>query len=367
MLFLCIMLVYAWPGTQITSGAIDHNDPDSAPGVNTIVYTVYNASIFDYVVATNVRGGGNEINISTDPTSYGVDSPDITVDGEVVYLRANDTGWNWDQIYVNVGGVETEITHDNTTKYNPVACPDGDTIIFSATNSTDNADHMYKVLISSNVLTQLTFGTVFNDGQGNNWNYRYDCGDTHAVFTRCSIPFSRCNIAKVPLAGGAVVNLTADSGSNYFEDPQWNADYTQVIFTGALGPGWANTVFTVNADGSGITNLTNTYKNYWQPFYCPDGTAYAVHRPTPGVYNISQVLPNLTDNLARTNYGLYGCTEYGSHDIFYTLNDGSDDQILQQHFQDPPEPYTVPEFTSLTFLLAGLIAIGGMFALRRYR
>ena len=364
MLLSFSVAVYAWPGTQITSDSENHYEPDGAPGIQNITYVCVNGT--DYRVCSDVRGGGSERVISPDIYDFNdTDSPDINVDGEFMYLQPNNTGWNWDQVYVNVNGVEWELTHDNTTKYSPVACTDGDTIIFSATNATDSRDHMYKVLISSGVLTQLTFGNTFDDGTGNNWDYRYDCGDTHAVFTRCSS--SRCNIAKVPLAGGAVVNLTADTGSNYFTDPQWNADYTQVIFTGYLGPGWSDTVFTVNSDGTGITNLTDTYKMYWQPFFCPDGTAYAIYRPTPGNYNMSQVLPNVTNNLDVTIYDYYSCDSVASHDVFYVQNDGSYDQVLQQHFQDEEPVLPVPEFTSLTFLLAALFALGGMFALMRYR
>ena len=346
--------VYAWPGTQITSDAEDHYSPESAAGQNAVVYTCGNTNI-----CSDVRGGGSETIISSTSNAY---HPDINSEGEIAYGQPNGS---YNVIYTYISGVESQLNTGKNNSYNPDMCPDGDTIAYYR-KAGDARYHIFKVVISTNVSTQLTSG-AFIDGEGVNSEGIIDCGDTDIVFTRCTVGYGYCNIAKVPIAGGAVTNLTTDDGSNSFDTPQWNVDYTKVVFTGNWNPTGGNvTVFTVDANGANFANITTGWSNYFWPFTCPNAT-YAVRRDAGFNYYISQIQPSILDDLDTTVYDYPSCDAVASFDIFYSKNDGSNDQITQEHFADPPGPGLVPEFSTITLLLAALIALGGIFAFRRYR
>jgi dipeptidyl aminopeptidase/acylaminoacyl peptidase len=59
---------------------------------------------------------------------------------------------------------------------------------------------------------------------------------------------------------------------------RWSPDGRRILFTGSIGPPYHENLFVVNADGTGLRNLTH---NVWQSSeaaWSPDGTMIVFHR-----------------------------------------------------------------------------------------
>ncbi len=345
-LLLAINLVCAAP-LQITTDSEFHANPDSASGITTLVY------VCDNYVCKDVRGGGSETIISSSDANY----PDINADGEIVYRLFDGLYY---QVYKNIGGSETQLTTSSWNKYYPDTCFDGDTVVFWGDDG-GGYNHIYKTSISSGGETQLTSGS-FDDGPGAQNDGIINCGDTDVVFARND--GSNWQIAKVPIAGGAVTMLTSSSWDK--GDPDWNVDYSEIAYWGYdfLNSGFA-TIHTMTSSGGSDTARTSGANNYYYPFYCPDGTLYAFHNEVLGTDYLSQILPSVSDLYAAA-YSFAACDSVASYDIFFTQNDGTYDQVWQDHGGDA-NGGPVPEFSTMTLLLAALVALGGIFAFRRYR
>jgi WD40 repeat protein/PASTA domain-containing protein len=93
--------------------------------------------------------------------------------------------------------------------------------------------------------------------------------------------------------GTGLVNLTNDPSSD--SDPTWSPDGTKIAFTTNRGPTGDNEVFVMNADGSNQQNLTNSPANESDPDWQPvQGTP----APAPGPEKFCKV-PNLAGKKVR--------------------------------------------------------------------
>ncbi|MCX6708527.1 MAG: hypothetical protein NTW67_02660 [Candidatus Woesearchaeota archaeon] len=215
--------------------------------------------------------------------------------------------------------------------------------------------------ISDGTVTQLTSG-AFDDGPGSNWAGIIDCGSTDVVFSR--FDGSNWQIAKVPIATGAVTMLTSNIYSS--ENPRYNDDYTKIVYSGYVS---ASDIISSNSDGSNVVIHTTApgITGYYLPMFCPDATdtIYAIHHDVSHVDWFTQITPVPTDLYLSTQDPPQCYTSPG-YDYFFTQNDGSNDQFWEEDFDDPPVGL-VPEFSTITLLLAALIALGGIFAFRKYR
>jgi Tol biopolymer transport system component len=74
-------------------------------------------------------------------------------------------------------------------------------------------------------------------------------------------------------------NITDNSAVD--DQPVWSPDGTKIAFTSDRAGNFE--VYTMNADGSGVTRLTNSPSTYdWQPSWSPDGTEIAFTRDGAG-------------------------------------------------------------------------------------
>jgi Tol biopolymer transport system component len=77
-------------------------------------------------------------------------------------------------------------------------------------------------------------------------------------------------------------------------DPVWSPDGQQLVFVGYVGDGVD--LFTINADGTELQNLTNTAKHTIQPSWSPDGEQIAYVRSDADSRDIHVINADGSDN-----------------------------------------------------------------------
>jgi Tol biopolymer transport system component len=174
--------------------------------------------------------------------------------------------------------------------------PDGAKIAFSRCSFGIECD-IWTMNTDGTGQTQITTG--FYD-EPRSWSP----DGSEIAFSRCvpsgfshgSISFSQCHIATVRPDGSGVTGLTHGSGFDY--SPDWSPDGTKIAFN-RWANGTSSTIYTMNADGSGETAITDPAVGFATgPAWSPDGTKIAFTLTTTGHV---QIYVMNTDGSAQTN------------------------------------------------------------------
>jgi dipeptidyl aminopeptidase/acylaminoacyl peptidase len=85
--------------------------------------------------------------------------------------------------------------------------------------------------------------------------------------------------------GSGVTKLTE---AGWFKDPAWSPDGSKIAYVGFYqGEGTGIDIYTMNSDGSGVVNLTNTDESESNPGWSPDGSMIVfVREQSLGDYDI---------------------------------------------------------------------------------
>jgi Tol biopolymer transport system component len=82
-------------------------------------------------------------------------------------------------------------------------------------------------------------------------------------------PDGRNHIFTLDLAGGRVTQLTS-GGTHHDQHPKWSPDGKRISFLSTRGGGNFD-IYLMNADGSGVTRVTDHPANDFDPIWMPDG------------------------------------------------------------------------------------------------
>ncbi|HSP56430.1 MAG TPA: hypothetical protein VLS25_12685 [Dehalococcoidia bacterium] len=107
------------------------------------------------------------------------------------------------------------------------------------------------------------------------------------VFSRNAVGYNEIFVMNAD--GSNIVQLTSITGGGVgWQDysPSWSPDGTRITFSRWYSDSSQSDIFVMNADGSALTNLTNTPANEDNPKWSPDGTRIAYTRERPGPYDI---------------------------------------------------------------------------------
>lgn len=98
--------------------------------------------------------------------------------------------------------------------------------------------------------------------------------------------------------GSGLTNLTNAPGSDY--GPAWSPDGTKIAFASNRGGG-AYDLYVMNADGTGVTQLTSDQATEGRPAWSPDGTKIAFASDKDGDSEIYVMNADGSSEVALTN------------------------------------------------------------------
>jgi dipeptidyl aminopeptidase/acylaminoacyl peptidase len=174
----------------------------------------------------------------------------------------------------------------------PAFTPDGSRIVFTRCCPQNSGYGLWSINSDGTGLRIVTTEPQGRTGDGPSDNLPQVSPDGRLIaFHRNPPPFDcGCVIATVNFAGGHRRNLTP--GELAGQIPNWSPDGQRLAFQGFVD-GVAN-VWTVNVDGSGLTQLTfgDLENRSANPSYAPDGTRIIFAHVTDGVRDLFTMNPD---------------------------------------------------------------------------
>ncbi len=232
-------------------------------------------------------------------------------DGRTIYFHSSRDR-NQEIYSMNADGSnQTRLTDNPANDSVPTASPDGTKIIF-ASNRDSNDVELYTMNPDGSNQTRLTE----SPGSDTRPDWSPDGGEiiwsSQRTFVTGSTTARDAEIYKMNADGTEIVRLTDNStndpttalNESLDQNPAWSPDGTKIVFDSNRSGD--QEVYTMNADGSGVTRLTDAASVDagcdWQPI--PRQAAPGPGGPGPGPGPVSPAAPfedcpNLTANVIR--------------------------------------------------------------------
>ncbi|MBX3244327.1 MAG: PD40 domain-containing protein [Acidobacteria bacterium] len=217
-------------------------------------------------------------------TDLGLDSPGarFSPNGTKIAFSRYDNSqpgvFTFNIFTINIDGSElTQLTAGIGRKENPVFSPDGSKILF--TSSVDigkgfSSYELFTVNTDGTNETRLTNTPVFQ----NVYNQAYTADGSKIVFsTWCGGGCGGTSfvIETMNSDGTGRTVLTNPTVSSH--NPRLNTTGTKIVFVGNAGTDFLE-IYSMNLDGSEITNLSASAENEFFPFYTADGESIIFQR-----------------------------------------------------------------------------------------
>ena len=179
--------------------------------------------------------------------------------------------------------------------------PDGTKIIFDA--EFGGNDKIYVINQDGSGFEQLTFGSAVDRDPA------WSPDGTMIVFSSNRDGLSHYDLFVMNADGSNITNLTNSPSSDEFV-PDWSPDGTQIVFD-SYASGYPQDLWIMNADGSGQTNLTPNTKAYADGSgrWLPDGSKLTFTSTRKGEGDVFMMNPDGTEVTDLTNNPAY---DYGA-------------------------------------------------------
>jgi Tol biopolymer transport system component len=175
------------------------------------------------------------------------------------------------EIYkVNSDGTgNVNLTNNPASDWEPAWSPDGSQIAFISDR--DGGPDLYLMDTDGGKQTRLT-NNIKVDTETNWWESNalaWSPDGQRIAFVATGDGNSK-NIYVVNADGSGLIQLTDTWNSS---DPNWSPDGQKIAFVSqvVVENKLKSDIFVMNSDGSGLTNLTNNPANDWEPDWSPDG------------------------------------------------------------------------------------------------
>lgn len=226
-------------------------------------------------IYTMNANGSNVVRLTNN--SFRDENPRFNADGTKIIFSSNRNN-SRDEIYsMNADGTNvTRLTNIAGDNLQPSYSPDGTKITFVSkrVNARENI-----FIMDADGSNQVQLTNVFPRQA---FNPTFDAAGTRILFdksyTVSGITYR--DIFKMNTDGSNVVQLTQETvGSNFA--PSYSRNGSKIVFVSARGGG-VNHIYTMNADGSNQTRVTNSPDQETVPSFSPDGARIAFRNVTSG-------------------------------------------------------------------------------------
>jgi Tol biopolymer transport system component len=218
---------------------------------------IHESSLGFEVFSTKPDGSGQQD--WTNSPDYEI-NPSYSPDGrKIVFARAVGDG-NTDIWTLNTDGSgQIDLTNTPTVgEVSPVFSPDGKKIAYSS-NVEDPPAHLY-VMNADGSGQHLLANTSANDQ-----NPDFSPDGSKIAFDHCS---GVCDIYTIAPDGSGLTNIT-NTPTIYETDPSFSPDGKRIAFTYSAGSGAR--IATMNADGTGVVVSADNGLDPFSPVFSPDG------------------------------------------------------------------------------------------------
>jgi TolB protein len=269
---------------------VDPLSPSPAPTGERILYATHSTFV---TVKPDGTGG-----VAID--SHGGIEPNLSPNRKRIVFSRPVTGFDYDLWIMNTDGTGlTQLTDGNFTDVNSQWSPDGSKVVFTrAPESGSGVADVYIISVSTHALVKLSNNT-------SNWVSQYPSwspdGSKVSFHWYCNIG----DIFTINTDGTALTNATNNPGDYWY--PRWSPDGTQFVYWSWTDLGYD--VYKMNLDGTGSVNLTNLSDIDDQlPYWSPDGSriVFASNRDGDGeIYTMKADgtdIRRITNNMIDDGY-----------------------------------------------------------------
>lgn len=233
-----------------------------------------------YSAQTTTSDGSSSTRLTV---QYKVDSATLSPDGtKVTFTGVKDS--NFGEVYImNFDGTGlTRLTSDSFRDADPHISPDGTKIVFASFRN--NAWRIFVMNSNGTGQQQLT-----NETNSSDEFPRWSPDGTKILFQR-SVSSGRSDVWVMNADGSGQTNLTPGTPDWSDEEGSWSPDGTKIAFVSTRAG--TSQVFTMNTDGSNVSQVTSDNLEKATPVFTPDGVRLIYAAVTQAKWQIYKILTN---------------------------------------------------------------------------